>query len=357
MHQGVRFTYAEFHAECDEVARGLLALGVEPGDRVGIWSPNRRVGVAQYATAKIGAILVNVNPAYRATELEYALNQSGVRPCSSPPASASRLPGCSTRWPATCPPSGGGRPGAGGAGRGDGWDELRRAAGRVPERAALSARPCSSSTTRSTSSTPPARPASPRARRSRTTTSSTTASSSASGCGYTERDRVCIPVPFYHCFGMVLGNLACTTHGAAMVIPAEAFDPLRDPGGGRRPSAARSLYGVPTMFIAELDHPRFAEFDLSYAAHRDHGRLALPDRGDEAGADRHAHGRGDHLLRHDRDLARSRPRRAPTTRSRSASPPSAASTRTSRSRSSTPSTGADRAARQRGRAAARAATA
>ena len=168
-----------------------------------------------------------------------------------------------------------------------------------------------------------------------TTTSSTTATSSASWSRYTEHDRVCIPVPFYHCFGMVMGNLGATTHGACMVDPGAGLRPGGDPARPSQAERCTSLYGVPTMFIAELDHPRFAHFDLSLAAHRDHGRLAVPGGGDEAGRRRDAHGRGDHLLRHDRDLAgvdpdppRRRPR--PPQRRRSA-----ASTRTSRSRSST----------------------
>ena len=116
----------------------------------------------------------------------------------------------------------------------------------------------------------------------------------------TERDRVCIPVPLYHCFGMVLGNLACLTHGATMVYPCEGFDPraVLETVTAERCTA---LYGVPTMFIAELGHPEFATFDLGSLAHRHHGWLALPGRGDEACRRRDAHARGDDLLRHDRD--------------------------------------------------------
>ena len=122
-----------------------------------------------------------------------------------------------------------------------------------------------------------------------TTTSSTTATSSARRCGYTEHDRLCIPVPLYHCFGMVMGNLACMTHGAAMVYPGRGLRSAGDAGDGRRAERCTALYGVPTMFIAELDHPEFARFDLSVAAHRHHGRLALPDRGDAPRDRRHAH--------------------------------------------------------------------
>ena len=124
----------------------------------------------------------------------------------------------------------------------------------------------------------------------------------AEGCRYTEEDRVCIPVPFYHCFGMVMGNLGCTTHGACMVIPEAAFDPeatLR----AVQEERCTSLYGVPTMFIAELEHPSFASLRPLQPAHRDHGRLAVPDRDDAPRRRRDAHGGGDHLLRHDGDLA------------------------------------------------------
>ena len=138
-----------------------------------------------------------------------------------------------------------------------------RSSPRAPATPATSRRTATSSTstTRSTSSTRAAPPASPRARRSPTTTSSTTATSSAAMLGYTERDRVCIPVPLYHCFGMVLGNLAATSHGACMVYPAETFDPLATLEACAN-ERCTSLYGVPTMFIAELGHERFDEFDL-----------------------------------------------------------------------------------------------
>ena len=119
---------------------------------------------------------------------------------------------------------------------------------------------------------------------------------------FTEEDRLCIPVPFYHCFGMVMGNLGCTTHGATMVIPAPGLRPGDDAASHRRRSAAPAVYGVPTMFIAMQNHPDFADVRPVLAAHRDHGRLAVPGRGDEALRQRHAHGRGVDRLRHDRDL-------------------------------------------------------
>ena len=121
------------------------------------------------------------------------------------------------------------------------------------------------------------------------------------GCRYTEADRVCIPVPFYHCFGMVLGNLACTTHGSAIIIPSPGFDPA---ASLRAVAAERctSLYGVPTMFIAELALPDFAGLRPVHPPDRDHGRVAVPGRGDEARGQRDAHDRGDDLLRDDRDV-------------------------------------------------------
>ena len=120
--------------------------------------------------------------------------------------------------------------------------------------------------------------------------------------GYTEQDRICLPVPFYHCFGMVMGNLAATSHGACMVIPAPSFDPVATLRAVQQ-ERCTALYGVPTMFIAELGLADFASYDLCTPAHRHHGRLAVPGGGDEAGGRRDAHVRGGHLLRHDRDLA------------------------------------------------------
>ena len=221
--QGYRATYRQLWEQTTAVARGLLARGVQQGDRVGIWSPNRfEWVVVQYATARIGAILVNINPAYKTAELR--VRARPVRRLAADPARAAFRAGrlrraCSPRCAAACPDAARGARARGRLGR------AARAARRRHARRARGARGARcSSTTRSTSSTRPARRASPRARRCRTTTSSTTASSSARRCDYTEHDRVCIPVPFYHCFGMVLGNLACTSHGACMVVPGEAFD-------------------------------------------------------------------------------------------------------------------------------------
>ena len=157
--------------------------------------------------------------------------------------------------------------------------------------------------------------------------------------GYTDADRVCIPVPFYHCFGMVMGNLACTSSGATMVIPAPGFDPTATLEAVAQ-ERCTSLYGVPTMFIAELGLDELRVLRPHQPAHRDHGRLAVPDRGDEAGRRADGHERGHDLLRHDRDQPRSRPRPAPTTRSTAGCPRSGARCPTSSRRSSTRRPGA-----------------
>jgi fatty-acyl-CoA synthase len=265
IHQGIRLTYAQFLAAVEEVARGLLALGVEPGERVGIWSPNNAEWVTlQYATAKVGAILVNVNPAYRTSELAYALGQSGVSTLVLAPRFrqadyldmldqvADQLPALGQRvvlGPDT-------PPGA------MGWDDLREAGAGVPddrlrEREALLQfdDPINIQYTSGTTGFP----------KGATLSHHNILNNGlfiGEGCRYTEADRVAIPVPLYHCFGMVLGNLACTTHGAAMVYPAEAFEPEATLAAVQA-ERCTSLYGVPTMFIAELEHPRFAEFDLT----------------------------------------------------------------------------------------------
>ena len=257
---GRRWTWAELDRDVDVVARGLIGAGIEKGDRVGIWGPNSAEWtLVQLATAKVGAILVNVNPSYRTHEFAYVVNQSGMRMLVS----ATSFKTSDYRA----------------HDRGDGRPERRPRAGRPPRRRAQLGRPAgrrrrasptttcaparrrSTRTTRSTSSTPRARPASRRARPSATATSSTTATSSARPAATPRQDRVCIPVPFYHCFGMVMGNLACTTHGATMVIPAPGFDPaltLRAVSDER----CTSLYGVPTMFIAEWALPDLASYDL-----------------------------------------------------------------------------------------------
>ncbi|HYN18886.1 MAG TPA: AMP-binding protein, partial [Actinomycetes bacterium] len=217
VHQGLRMTYAEFHAEVEEVARGLLALDIEPGERVGIWSPNNAEWVVcQFATAKAGAILVNVNPAYRTSELAYALGQSGVSTLVLAPSFrqadyldmldqvAGELPALRRRVVL-------GPDAPAGAMR---WEELRDAARRVPvdrlrQREALLQfdDPINLQYTSGTTGFP----------KGATLSHPNILNNGyfiGESCGYSEADRVCIPVPLYHCFGMVLGNLACTTHGA-----------------------------------------------------------------------------------------------------------------------------------------------
>jgi fatty-acyl-CoA synthase len=257
-HQDYRATYAELVAQCEEVARGLMARGVKKGDRVGIWSPNRYEWViVQYATAAMGAVLVNINPAYRTSELEYALNQSGTsflilaagfRQADYRAMLAEVKGRCPQLREALVLE--------------DGWEALKRDASKVSaeqlgeQEATLQFDdPINIQYTSGTTGFP----------KGATLTHHNILNNGffiGETLKYTEQDRVCIPVPFYHCFGMVLGNLACTTHGATMVIPAEAYDPVLTMQTVEK-ERCTSLYGVPTMFIGELDHPRFKEFDFS----------------------------------------------------------------------------------------------
>ncbi|WP_199239464.1 AMP-binding protein [Streptomyces sp. ICBB 8177] len=256
---GRRWTYAQFGRDVDVLARALLSRGIGKGDRVGIWAVNCPEWVlTQYATARIGAILVNVNPAYRTHELAFALRQSGVRLLiASTVHKTSDYRAMAAEVRGECPelrdvvhigdPS---------------WDELVADAGRTgAERleavaAGLSCDdPVNIQYTSGTTGFP----------KGATLSHHNILNNGyfvGELVGYTERDRVCLPVPFYHCFGMVMGNLGATTHGACVVIPAPSFDPaatLRAVQDER----CTSLYGVPTMFIAELDHPDFASYDLS----------------------------------------------------------------------------------------------
>jgi fatty-acyl-CoA synthase len=279
-HQGVHYTYRQLRAEVDECARALLTLGLRKGDRVGIWAPNRAEWpIAQFATAKIGVILVNINPAYRLTELEYAVRQSGLRAlifaprlktsdyvamvrelvpelADLPPVparvNAARFPalehlivldeevrpGC-RRW----------------------QDLLALADGVSPED--LAARqaeqefddPINIQYTSGTTGFPKG-----------ATLSHHNILNNGFFVGemmrFTDQDRLCIPVPLYHCFGMVMGNLACVSHGATMVYPAEVFDPVSALAAVEA-ERCTALHGVPTMFIAELNHAEFDRFDLS----------------------------------------------------------------------------------------------
>ncbi|MDQ6743499.1 MAG: AMP-binding protein, partial [Candidatus Dormibacteraeota bacterium] len=257
-HQAYRATYGEFWELTGRVARGLMARGVAKGDRVGIWSPNRYEWTAiQYGSARMGAILVNINPAYRTAELEYALNQSGVSFLILAQAFRSAdYAGMLTEVKGRCPEL------REALVLESGWDALLRDAEQVSE-AELAGReaelqfdePINIQYTSGTTGFPKG-----------ATLSHHNILNNGFFIGeylrYTERDRVCIPVPFYHCFGMVLGNLACTTHGATMVVPAEGFDPVASMEAAQE-ERCTALYGVPTMFIAELDHPDFGRFDFS----------------------------------------------------------------------------------------------
>jgi fatty-acyl-CoA synthase len=277
-HQGLRYTYRQLQEECDRFARGLLALGVAKGDRVGIWSPNYAEWVvAQFATPKIGAILVNINPAYRLHELEYALRQSG---CSvliiAPPFKTSNY-GAMVRD--LCPELEASKPGRLRAAKAPDlrtvitfgeervpgalhWDEVMDRAGAIDAEELVEAQlqqqfddPINIQYTSGTTGFPKG---------------ATLSHHSILNNGYfigewmrfTHEDRLAVPVPFYHCFGMVLGNLACVTHGATIVIPAPVFDPLLTLEAVEK-ERCTALHGVPTMFITELNHPEFERFDLS----------------------------------------------------------------------------------------------
>ena len=257
-HQDVRLTWSELAAQVEDVARGLLAIGVEQGDRVGIWSPTRvEWTLLQFATARVGAILVNVNPAYRPPELAYALGQSGVRVLVTAPSfktsdyvdmvSSVRSSLPSLERVVVLGPE---------------WDSLVDG-GRSVDVAALGAReasldcddPINIQYTSGTTGNP----------KGATLTHHNilnNAASIAEVLGYSEADRVCIPVPLYHCFGMGIGNLGCVAAGATMVYPAESFapDPTLD---AIAEEGCTSIYGVPTMFIAMLESPHFAGLDLT----------------------------------------------------------------------------------------------
>ncbi|MEP7016674.1 MAG: AMP-binding protein [Actinomycetota bacterium] len=256
---GRRWTYLELDADVTALALGLLGVGVEAGDRIGVWAPNcPEWTLLQYATAKVGAILVNVNPAYRSHELAYVLQQSGMRMLVSAVVhKTSDYRAMIDEVRSTCP---------------DlhevvymgesSWDELLAAGARASTDQLLarmstldSDDPINIQYTSGTTGFPKG-----------ATLSHHNILNNGFFVGelvsYTRDDRICLPVPFYHCFGMVMGNLAATSHGACMVIPAPAFDPAATLKAVEQ-EGCTSLYGVPTMFIAELGLADFATYDLS----------------------------------------------------------------------------------------------
>jgi len=281
---GVRYTYREFKEECDRVARGLMAIGIEKGQHVAIWVTNYSEWViAQFATAKIGAVLVTVNPAYRTHELEYVLKQSEADALiligqfrtsdyvgmtnEVIPELKDSTPGrlrCS-RLPKLRnvifipPPSNLETETPGGMWS---WEDVRRKSSDISE-AKLAQRQASCvpedtiniQYTSGTTGNP---------KGAMLTHYNLVANGYYSGEGmkFTEQDRLCVPVPFYHCFGCVLGNLACVSHGAAIVIPSEYFEPLKTLQAVEQ-ERCTALHGVPTMFIAQLGQERFGEFDLT----------------------------------------------------------------------------------------------
>ena len=257
--QGVRLTYRQLAAEVDRLARGLIAAGLAKGDRLGMWSPNNAEWVyMQFAAAKAGVVLVNINPAYQTEELRYALAQSG---CKALVAATGFKTSDYTAMVAEVRRALPDLEHVVFLGT-TGWDALLAgadavSAGELASRSASLSNgdPINIQYTSGTTGFPKG-----------ATLSHRNILNNGFFCGeglrYTERDRVCIPVPFYHCFGMVIGNLASVTHGTTTVLPAPSFDPLETL---RTLEAERctSVLGVPTMFIAMLAHPEFRNFDLS----------------------------------------------------------------------------------------------
>jgi len=258
VHQDYRVTYAEFYAQVTAVAKGLIALGVKQGDRVGIWSPNcYEWTLLQYATAKIGAIMVNINPAYRTSELIYVINQSGISYIFAAPQFKSsnykKMIDDAREFTETLRKE---------VYWGESWQHFLVRGEKVTDEKLLSFEervqfddPVNIQYTSGTTGNPKG-----------VTLSHHNILNNGYFIGirmnYTEKDRVCIPVPFYHCFGMVIGNIACTTHGATMVIPNDSFDATKTLEAVEKEKCT-SLYGVPTMFISELYVLDKQPYDLS----------------------------------------------------------------------------------------------
>lgn len=258
IHQNYRVDYQSFYSQTTELAKSLLACGYKKGDRVGIWAPNCYEWVlVQYATARIGIIMVNLNPAYRAQEVNYAINQSGISlVISAETYRKSNYRAILDEVKNDCPTL-----------KqiiylGEDWNQLLLKASTTSDKELLVAEseveindPVNIQYTSGTTGFPKG-----------VTLTHHSVLNNGYFIGvrlkYTNQDKVCIPVPFYHCFGMVIGNMCCTSHGATIVIPNDVFDPeitlkvVED-------EKCTSLYGVPTMFIAELELPNFNDFDLS----------------------------------------------------------------------------------------------
>lgn len=277
--QGVRWTWREFSQEVDVLAAGLASLGIGKGDRVGIWSPNRVEWlVTQFATARIGAILVNINPAYRLAELDYALNKVGCRAIVAAeqfktsrypemlqtlaPELAQHAPGelQAARLPELRHVIKMGTGQTPGMLRYDDLVQQGRSRLNMAQLAAISGKldahePINIQFTSGTTGNP----------KGATLTHHNIVNNArfiAMSMRLSEQDRLCIPVPLYHCFGMVLAVLACVSTGAVMVFPGEGFDPAATLAAVAL-ERCTALHGVPTMFIAELDHPDFEQYDLS----------------------------------------------------------------------------------------------
>jgi fatty-acyl-CoA synthase len=275
--QDVRWSYRELGEKVDAFAAGLVALGLQPGERVGIWSPNNAEWViTQFATAKAGLILVNINPAYRLSELEYALNKVGCRALIT--ATSFKTSDYVGMVNTLAPELHTALPGRLKAARMPALEMVIQIGGAAPGTIPFDSvfgMAAKSHHTRLAELGP--RLQFDDAINIQFTSGTTGAPKGATlthhgilnngffigeAMQLTPEDRLCIPVPLYHCFGMVLGNLACTTHGAAMVYPGEGFDPLTTLQTVAE-ERCTGLHGVPTMFIAQLEHPEFGTFDLS----------------------------------------------------------------------------------------------